>query len=94
MLPPTKPPRVHRSRRPLPYSGAHGYEPTREAAMAAFAKRWPEKWFFKIGSPLSGTIRTLSSWSDVLDRRYHPQITRNLSAQIPQSGLYSRCCSR
>jgi len=26
-------------------SGAHGYLPTREAAMAAFAKRWPEKWF-------------------------------------------------
>ena len=24
----------------------HGDEPMREAAMAAFAKRWPEKWFY------------------------------------------------
>jgi hypothetical protein len=35
----------------------HGYEPTREAAMAAFAKSWRRELVLRSGSPLSGTNR-------------------------------------
>jgi hypothetical protein len=49
-------PQYHKDRIPM-----HGYEATREASMAAFAKRLAAGVVLRSGSPLSGANRTTFS---------------------------------
>ena len=51
--------RHHEDRTPT-----YGYEPTREAAMAAFAKSWRRELVLRSGSPLSGANRKTCAHSE------------------------------
>ena len=54
---------------------AHGYEPTREAAMAAFAKSWRRQWV-RVEDPSDGVFRNRGSQASSGSASYIVHIRR------------------